>query len=506
MKRIYFLLIAGFVLTNSNAQNITDGLRYGVDRSTGSARYTAMSGAFGALGGDLSAIGINPASSAVFITNDLSFSLGVLDRENNATYFGSETRGIETDVAINQAGGVFVHQNFNENSDWKKFTVAINYNNTLNHDDDIFIQGNGNQSIASYFLTLAQGIPLELLQLQGGETISSLYRFLGETEGTAAQNAFLGFQGYIIDPVDAGNPGNTQYVSNVAPGRFNQDYYAASSGYNGKYTINFGAQYTEKFYFGINLNFHAVDYVESNFLYETNSNPGSIVNQIEFENNLSVLGGGFSAQLGGIAKISDEFRLGFTYDTPTWFEISEETTQYLRTRRMENGNNITAVVNPNVLNVFADYELRTPGRYAASAAYVFGKQGLISVDYSYKDYSQTEFSSDFSGEFSALNNAISNSLQGASSVKVGGEYRINELSLRAGMQYEQSPYKNETTVGDLTGFSLGLGYDFGEYNFDIAYARAQQERSQQLYEVGLTSTSNIETTFNNIVFTLGISL
>ena len=52
MKRKFFLLIVGFVVTFSSAQNITDGLRYGVDRTTGSARYTAMSGAFGALGGD----------------------------------------------------------------------------------------------------------------------------------------------------------------------------------------------------------------------------------------------------------------------------------------------------------------------------------------------------------------------------------------------------------------------------------------------------------------------
>ena len=430
MKRILFLLIAGFALTFSNAQNITDGLRYGVDRTTGSARYTALSGAFGALGGDLSAIGINPASSAVFITNDISVSLGVLDRENNSVYFGTESRGIDTDVVVNQAGAVFVFPNPNQNSDWKKFTVGLNYNTTQNHDDDIFIQGNGNTSIAQYFLTLAQGIPLNLLQLQGSESISNLYSFLGETEGVAAQNAFLGFQGYIIDPVNPANPNNTQYISNIAPGRYNQDYYVASAGFNGKYTMNFGAQYTENIYMGINLNFHSIDYFESNFLFEANSNPGSVVNRVEFENNLSVLGNGFSAQIGGIAKVAEEFRLGFTYDTPTWYEISEETSQFLRTRRMEDGSNITAVVDPNVLNVFADYELRTPGRYSASAAYVFGQQGLISVDYSYKDYSQTEFSSDFSGEFNLLNSAINANLKGVSSIKVGGEYRINELSLR----------------------------------------------------------------------------
>ncbi|MCW5521163.1 outer membrane protein transport protein [Aureitalea sp. L0-47] len=507
MKRIYFLLIAGFVMTCSTAQNITDGLRYGVDRTTGTARYTAMSGAFGALGGDLSAIGINPASSAIFLANDVSVTLGVLDRENNSVYFGTEARGIDTDVDINQAGAVFVFLNPNEGSDWKKFTIGLNYNNTNNLDDDTFIRGNGNTSIGQYFLTLAQGVPLELLELQGGESISDLYSFLGETEGVAAQNAFLGYQGFIFDPVDPMNPGNTQYTSNIAPGRFSQEFYDASEGWVGKYTINFGAQYTEDLYFGINLNFHSIDYFNSNYLFESNSNQGSLVNQVEFENNLSALGNGFSAQIGGIYKISNEFRLGFTYDTPTWYEISEETTQYLRTVRTEDGQPITTVVNPNVLNVFADYELRTPGRIAASAAYVFGQQGLISVDYSYKDYSQTEFSSDFgSGDFTPLNTAIDNVLKGASSIKVGGEYRIDELSLRAGMQYEESPYENEITVGDLTGFSLGLGYDFGDYNFDLAYSRLQQDRNQQLFDVGLTSTSMVETTFNNIIFTLGVNL
>ncbi len=506
MKKVLLLLIAGFVLTYSNAQNISDGLRYGVDRTTGSARYTALSGAFGALGGDLSAIGMNPASSAVFLTNDTSISLGVSDRKNNSVYFGDQSRGNNTDVFINQAGVVFVFPNLNGISNWKKFTVGLNYNATQNHDDDIFIRGNGNTSIAQYFLAAARGIPLELLQLQTNESISSLYAFLGETEGTAAQNAFLGFQGYIIDPVNPDNPNNTQYISNIAPGRFNQEYYVGASGYNGKYIMNFGAQYTENIYFGLNLNFHAINYVESNFLYEANSNPGSFVNRVEFENNLSVLGSGFSFQVGGIAKITNEFRIGLNFDTPTWYRISEETTQYLRTRRMEDGFSITEVVNPRVLNVFADYELRTPGRYGASAAYVFGKQGLISVDYSYKDYSQTKFTSNFSNEFAPLNSAIQNNLKGTSSIKVGGEYRIKELSLRGGMQYEGSPYKNKETVGDLNGFSLGIGYNFGGYNFDFAYARAQQNSQRQLYDVGLTSTADIETTFNNFIFTLGIGL
>ncbi len=506
MKRIFFLLIATIAMTIANAQDITDGLRYATDATTGTARFNAMSGAFGALGGDLSAMALNPAGSAVFINNEMSVSLGVLDKQNDTNYFNTLGRGIDTDVAVNQAGAVFVFNNPDEASKWKKFTIGLNFNNTNNLDDEVFIQGTGNISIGDYFLNRSQGIPLELLQLQGGETISDLYAYLGETQGTAAQDAFLGYQGFIINPINPDNPDNTQYVSNIAPGHFNQEYSLSSRGFNGKYTINFGVQYMENFYFGINLNTHSIDYIQTTFLYESNSNAGSLVNEVGFENNLSVLGNGFSAQVGSIVKLGDKFRVGITYDTPTWYEISEETTQYLETRRTEKGQSITEIINPNVLNVFEAYKLRAPGRYAASVAYIFGKEGLISVDYSYKDYSQTKFTSNFQGEFTPLNNVINSSLKGSSTIRVGGEYRISELSLRGGFRYEESPYQNGTTVGDLTGFSLGLGYDFGDYNFDVAYSRSQQDKNQQLYNTGLTSVAAVNTTFNNIMFTLGFSL
>ena len=71
---------------------------------------------------------------------------------------------------------------------------------------------------------------------------------------------------------------------------------------------------------------------------ETNSNGESgqfRINEIYFENRLSTFGEGFSAQFGMISKISDVIRIGFTYDTPTWFTITEETTQYLETSMID---------------------------------------------------------------------------------------------------------------------------------------------------------------------------
>ena len=59
--RLLFLL---FILPFSiYTQSVTDILNVTADNYIGTARFQAMGGAFGALGGDLSAININPAGS-----------------------------------------------------------------------------------------------------------------------------------------------------------------------------------------------------------------------------------------------------------------------------------------------------------------------------------------------------------------------------------------------------------------------------------------------------------
>lgn len=498
MKKLLILILTLTLAPLLQAQDLTDGLRYGLDNTTGSARFHAMSGAFGALGGDMAAIGINPAGSAVFLQNNITFSISVEGIDSESNYFNTITNSSEDDFSINQVGAVFLFDTANENSQWRKFSLAVNYNQTQNHDNNLFISGLGNTSVADFFLVQAQGLPLNLLN-------NSTYSNLGATRGAGAQNAFLGYQGFLFDPVND-DPSNTQYVSNVAPGRFDQDYLFLSQGQSGKYTFNLGAQHGDNMFFGINLNSHIIDYEQSTLLFESNSNEGSLVDRIQFENNLSVLGAGFSAQLGVISKISNDIRLGFTYDTPTWFVISEETNQYLETSRLEDNQRITEIIDPRVINVYADYNLRIPGKYTGSAAYVFGTDGLLSIDYSYKDFSNMKFSPSSDAAFIAQNAIIASTLKGVSSIKVGGEYRLNNLSLRGGVSYEDSPYQDETILGDREGFSLGLGYNFGNYTFDLAYSRATQTRNQQLYTIGLTDAATIDATHDNFILTLGLNL
>lgn len=503
MRRLYFLVVFVFSITFVQAQQITDGLRYSAEQNLGSARFTALSGAMGALGGDMSATRINPAGGAVFLGSSLSFSGSLQDVENMATYFSNSEKSISDDVNLNQIGAIFVFNNPTEGSNFKKFTIGINYDMSHSFNNELFVAGRGNTSIGQFFLVQAQGLPLSLFELQSGESISSLFNYLGSNYGAAAQNAFLGYQGYLFDPLNPNDPSNSTYISNMAGNAFNQEYSYVSRGYNSKFSINLATQITDDYYFGVNINTHSLDFRRSNYLLETNNHPASTIKGVGFENNLSVRGAGVSAQFGAIAKIADNLRVGLSWDSPTWYQISEETSQYLESRGIIDGNTRTTVVDPRVINVFDDYNLRTPGKIAASAAYVFNQKGFISLDYSFRDYSNIQFEPTNDTYFRKLNQDIDNTLNGASSLRAGGEYRIAELSLRAGFHYEESPYKNNHTLGDLVGFSLGTGYNLGNMTFDLAYSRSEQKRDMQLYSIGLTDVANVKTVYSNFVASLG---
>ena len=503
MKKL-FLFIGALSMSFLNAQDITDAIQYSQQDIFGTARFRAMSGAFGALGGDISALQINPAGSAVFLNSYGSMTLSTSRIDTDANYFNGVTNTNSTNINFNQIGAVFIYDNFSSDSSGiNKLSLGLAYEQTADNADEFIVFGRSPNSIDNFFLTEAQGLPLDLIALRPGETESSLYAFLGETEGYNAQQAFLGYNAFVFDAVDPDDPNNTNYVSNVASGSFNQEYFYETTGLNGKFTLNGAAQINDDLYIGFNLNSHFISYDRITDFVEINDNPGSNVNEILFTNRLSTNGAGFSGQIGAIAKVANFLRLGAAFESPTWYYIEEETIQRLETFRNTNG---TVVINPDVINIFPEYRLRTPSKVTGSIAILFAQQGLISLDYSYKDYSTIELKSDDGVSFSTLNNQIENELQAVSTIRIGTEWRNGNWSLRGGYLYEESPYKNEVVLGERTGYSLGFGYNFGQFKFDFAYDYSEQEREEQFFpDSGFTNFSVIDTNRDNFTFTLGMN-
>ena len=110
--------------------------------SLGTARYNAMAGSMGALGGDASVLNTNPAGLGVFITDDVSASLAINSNKSTASLAGKSTSQNISKANLGNASGVLSFQS-NEQNAWKFVNVGINYvSQSLN--DKLQSPGNAN--------------------------------------------------------------------------------------------------------------------------------------------------------------------------------------------------------------------------------------------------------------------------------------------------------------------------------------------------------------------------
>lgn len=500
MKKYISIILLGLSIPNIYAQQITidDPLRLAVDNITGTARFRAMSGAFGALGGDLSAITQNPAGSVFFNNNFGTITASNYNSKNIARYFGTTTRDNDSSLDLNQIGAVFVFKDASGTSDWKKFSLAINYENTSNFDNSTFIAGtNPYNSIGNYFVDIAQGIELDYLK-----------NFYYEQLPFNMQQAYLGYDTYIFDAFEPNNNENIDYFTNIPTGgNYYQENSSVTSGYSGKLTTNFATAYKDILMLGVNLNFHFVDIRRSFSIFESNNNPlydtGSTISRLRFDNNVNTLGNGFSFNLGAIVKPTDYLRVGLSYESPTWYRLTDDITQGVATRSENNpdGNLNPTSFQPTI--VYEPYKIQTPDKWTGSLAFIYQKKGLLSLDVSRKDYSATRIKP--KNEFAGFNSYMSDVLDDAIEVRLGGEYKIKQVALRAGYRFDQSPYKVDQAFGDLTGYSGGIGYTFGENRIDLAYTYEHRNMNQALISSGMNDPARISRYNNNVTLSYSIN-
>ncbi|HLS12723.1 MAG TPA: hypothetical protein VK050_11215 [Flavobacteriaceae bacterium] len=505
MKKHIILAASLLGIGSLYAQNIDDALRYSQSGIYGNARYTAMSGAFSALGGNLSAINDNPASSAVLLKNNIDFSVLISDNKAKSNFNNTLKNSYYTDLQVANAGINLVYYNWDESSVWNKFTLGANYKLDNAYGLNSVITGVNDFSLSDYFVDVANGIRLELLNLRGNESYADLYSFLGENYGSNAQTAFLGYQGYLINPVDPDNPENTEYVSNISGNAFEQQKSLFERGYQGTFAFNLGTQLIDDLYLGLNLNSHVIDYERKDVFEEIPHAADSNVDYVAFKESLRTYGSGFSAQLGAIYRLENGMRFGLTYSTPKWTRIEEETQQSIETDYFDNGSWYTAKVNPKVLNVFEKYTIRTPGKAGASFAYVFGTDGLISLQYEYTNNANIRFKPRSNSFFATQNDIIKDALQASSNIRIGGEYNIAFASLRGGLHYLQSPYKDSKLMGDTKGFSVGFGFIFENINLDFAYLQSSQETNNLMLPTS-SNTYRLDKTQKNFIISLGVDI
>ncbi len=447
-------LLSSWVI-NAQIMSQTDvTLLLSMEENNGTARYNAMSGAFGALGGDLSAGDVNPAGLSIFKNSQTTVTFGLRNTDIGASFEGNSNTFDDSYFNLTQAGGVLVFDG-NNSSNWTKFALGVNY--TLAKDFENLYSVEGNSGISDIEIIEFPDLGINFLD-----------------------DPYLNFDGDITNDIFYDNV-DYQFFRNI------------TNGQNEKITFTLAAEYNEKLHLGLSIVTHSIDsYQQTLFEHGSNDGNGNTFDA-SYLQELRTFGEGVGASFGILLKPTKITRFGFTYQTPTWYNITDE---FIDDLEISVSNDPELFIARNDLSA-ADYKFTTPSRFTGSFAYLFGREGLISFDYTYKDYQNIKLRP--TNEFSAENQELSEILKGTSQFKVGAEWRLDNISLRGGYFYEESPFEDALDSDNIEGFSAGIGFKFGNTKFDLAY---QHTENTGVYNfANANNFPGAELDFNNDRFT-----
>jgi hypothetical protein len=484
------------------AQQYTqDALRFSQGNYGSSARFKGLGNAQIGLGGDISSLGGNPAGLGMFTRSEFSITPEFNNTTANARYLGENSKANKDQLNLNQVGVVWYSPIVKKaGADLNKGAISVVWGLGYNRNNDFsseFSYGgrNTNNSIADYFSEIANG---------------QLPDALGE--GSLEKMAYDNF---LIDPLLANNATYTPSTDLNNDQRRYETRQGSTSELNASAALNI----SNKLYLGASIGLVNVRYTSSSEFLESGRNistdpDNDMAGQdytLSYRQHQVTDGSGINAKLGLIFKPVESVRIGATFVSPTWMHVQDNTAEVLDTR-YTGGGNTTDFTNVETNYPF-EYNLRTPYKGSLGASVVIGNNALISADVDYVDYSTMKFStsSNYGGydQVSANNAAIKRDYTNAINYRVGAEYKIGSLALRAGYGLNGSPYKGDSdNQFDMTYYSGGLGYRFGNYYVDLAYQRMETKNTFSPYTLedeNLTAPqASIDIAKNNAFLTFGV--
>lgn len=429
---------------------------YSANPLTGSAKFNAMAGSMGALGGDLSAINTNPASVGVFITGNVSGTLAVNNSKTTSSFSNVANSYKLNNADLGQLGGVAVFAT-SGNTPWKFINFGVNYTN---------------QNLEEYIETPA----------------NSSYKFqdsnLVDINGNPVTGTFTSL-GHAYD--------RTGNLTNM--------------------NIAFGGNYDNKFYVGGSLNFKGAtieQYDSSRLSLDVDNNNSYVLNKqgtpyTEDSN-------GFSVSAGIIGKINNNIRLGASIESPTWWtqyrtysEVNEDNLVYYfdyydEDRKFTSPMKATLsgafVMNKNfALNV--DYSL-----------------GLTKPKYKVQGPAETQLNDFFQSEYKNLSELRVGGEYRYNNFRLRGGYGISNSP------FEKRANFDDLYVGKRETLGVGFGFNFKSFYIDAAYNKITTNSTNvygdgNYYSLANngdvefftnnpnTFTSKLEDVKNNVTLTLG---
>ena len=448
-------------VSDSYGQTLADALRYAVLSPQGTARVAGVGGSFGAMGGDIGVMSINPAGLAGFYRSEFTFTPTITSTNTDAFLVedsGNTTNQSKTNFGLSNMAAVFVTRP--SSGKWQTSNFTIGFQKVADLNRAFLYRGT---TVGSFSESLEE-VPFEIFDV-------------GYQNASLAKEQVVSQKGYVSE-------------------------------------LNFGwaGNYDNKLDIGISLGVPFVSFEEEKTYAEVdNVNAIDVFNRYDRVDYLNVSGAGINFKAGLIYKGIKPLRIGASIHSPNYYTLTEdfgESDEYT----FDNGE-------PNALAFDGSfkYKYKTPWKVNTSIGvlYNLGKiKGFANADVEFLDYSSSNFDlGAFSTELeditygTELNREIETQLGSVVNLRLGTELAYDKFRLRLGTGLLQSPYSNDAGEGEYSStYSFGLGLREDDFYFDISYARSSNDEGYIAYtplEGDNVPLANTETTKGVIQFTAG---
>ncbi|NTW23142.1 MAG: hypothetical protein HGA37_00470 [Lentimicrobium sp.] len=462
------------------AQSEVDALRYSRLNFSGTSRFIAMGGAFGALGADFTTLSHNPAGIGLYKSSEMNFTPSLAVAHSESVYNGRFRDDSKTTFNIGSVGIVMATNPTpgNPKSMWKNVQFGFGMNRMANFNNRIIIEGENNEnSYLTPYRNDAQGIaPKDLGPYNTGMAYDADLLFL--QEGDSVNWNYR---------IDLPNGGVTQRKSIETEGSLNE------------MVFTFGANYGDKLYLGATIGVPFIHYTESSNYTETDEAGNSdYFKSFTRTDYLETSGTGVNFKFGIIYRAADWLRLGGAVHTPTFYSGMNDTWHASMKSYFDNGSSESAFSPEG----FYEYELTTPMRAMGSIGFIIGKFGVISADYEFVDYSTARLWA-YDYDFYDENQAIRTSYEATNNFRFGTEWRYGSLNFRAGYAISANPYRYGTDATN-TSYSLGLGIREKDFFVDLAWVYSQMDDEYYLYSSEYSNPAY--TKLNNQLFQMTVGI
>jgi len=516
---IAIILNCSFIM----AQTEFDALKVIQSDINGTARYMSMAGAFGALGGDASAIKDNPAGLGIYRSSEMTGTLNLMVQNSNSIWNATNGYDNLNKIGFNNFSYVKAtptYRSEESNTGLLSSNWSFSFNRLKSFDRNSTIKSQyANSSITDYMSYITNNA--------GNINSADL-----SSDNSPYDNinvpwiSVVGYQGYLIN--ENVNPVTNQSTWPSLLGTNEQvkpSFSIQESGFLDEYSIGWAGNFSNFIYLGATVNLQSLDYNENSQYSEIFSGNGGMT----LSNTITTSGVGFNMNVGAIIRPIDMLRFGVSVHSPTVFAVTDNNyanLDYYLTRFFTTNGNFDT---PSATN---SYMLSTPWKFNGSAAVIIGQKGLISAEYDYSLNTGTSFM-DQNGNYQNYaeeNAGMKSMLKDVQTIKIGAEYKLtNNISLRAGyatMSAGSNPLADKlirfnTTRTDTEYFlnnktdyiTGGIGYREGNWYIDLAYMNKMIDETFYPYNtnelvrlnpnLSAVNPASVKTMNNNIVITVG---